>query len=90
MNFLLFILTQARKEFEQRVGHLKSPRGEKTEAVLAAVDRQISIFRVADLQSECPGVGLDLIRRLLARLQKEKKIKSLGTGRSAQWEKTLN
>jgi hypothetical protein len=45
---------------------------------------------VADLQAECPGVGLDLIRRLLARLQKEKKIKSLGTGRSAKWEKTLN
>ena len=90
MNFLLFILTQACKEFEQRVGHLKSPRGEKTAAVLAAVDRQISIFRVADLQAECPGVGLDLIRRLLARLQIEKKIKSLGTGRSAQWEKTLN
>src|SRR6266404_3521620 len=40
MNFLLFILTQACKEFEQRVGQLKSPRGEKTEAVLAAVDRQ--------------------------------------------------
>lgn len=90
MNFLLFILTQACKEFEQRVGQLKSPRGEKTEAVLAAVDRQIASFRVADLQAECPGVGLDLIRRLLARLQKEKKIKSLGTGRSAQWEKTLN
>jgi len=90
MNFLLFILTQACKEFEQRVGQLKSPRGEKTAAVLAAVERQISTFRVADLQAECPGVGLDLIRRLLARLQKEKKIRSLGTGRSAKWEKTLN
>ena len=42
MNFLLFILTQACKEFEQRVGQLKSPRGEKTEAVVAAIDRQIS------------------------------------------------
>jgi Fic family protein len=90
MNFLLFILTHACKEFEHRVGQLKSPRGEKTEAVLAAVDRQISTFRVADLQAECPGVGLDLIRRLLARLQKEKKIKSLGTGRSAKWAKTTN
>jgi HPt (histidine-containing phosphotransfer) domain-containing protein len=90
MNFLLFILTQACMEFEQRVGQLKSPRGEKTAAVLAAVERQISTFRVADLQAECPGVGLDLIRRLLARLQKEKKIRSLGTGRSAKWEKTLN
>ena len=90
INFLLFILTQACKEFEQRVGHLKSPRGEKTETVLAAIDRQISTFRVADLQAECPGVGLDLIRRLLARLQKEKKVKALGTGRGAKWGKPGN
>ena len=90
MNFLLFILTQACKEFEQRVGQLKSPRGEKTEAVLAAIDRQISTFRVADLQAECPGVGLDLIRQILARLQKEKKVKALGTGRGAKWEKLGN
>ena len=90
MNFLLFILTQACKEFEERVGRLKSPRGEKTEAVLAAVERQISTFRVADVKAECPGVGVDLIRKLLAQLKKEKKIKSLGTGRSAKWEKTGN
>jgi len=82
--------TLACKEFEQRVGQLKSPRGEKTEAVLAAVDRQVATFRVADLRAECPGVGLDLIRRVLARLQKEKKIKSLGTGRSAKWQKIGN
>ena len=90
LNFLLFILTQACKEFEQRVGHLKSPRGEKTAAILAAVDRQVSTFRVADLQAECPGVGVDLIRQLLARLQKEKKVKSLGTGRGAKWQKLGN
>jgi hypothetical protein len=73
-----------------RVGQLKSPRGEKTEAVLAAVDRQVGTFRVADLQAECPGVGLDLIRRLLARLQKEHKVKALGTGRGAKWERLGN
>jgi hypothetical protein len=78
------------REFEQRVGQLKSPRGEKTEAVLAAIDHQISTFRVADLRAECPGVGLDLIRQLLARLQKEKKIKALGTGRGAKWGKLEN
>jgi Fic family protein len=90
LNFLLFILTQACKEFEQRVGHLKSPRGEKTATVLAAVEHQVSTFRVADLQADCPGVGVDLIRQLLARLQKEKKVKSLGTGRSAKWQKLGN
>jgi Fic family protein len=90
VNFLLFILTQACKEFEERVGQLKSPRGEKTEAVLAAVARQVSTFRVADLQVECPGVGVDLMRRVLARLQKAGKVKALGTGRGARWEKTGN
>jgi Fic family protein len=90
MNFLLFILTLACKEFEQRVGQMKSPRGEKTEAVLAAVERQVNIFRVADLQAECPGVGLDLIRQILARMQREGKIRSLGTGRSAKWAKITN
>ena len=90
MSFHLFILTQACKEFEQRVGQIKSPRGEKTEAVLAAIDHQIITFRVADLQAQCPGVGLDLIRQILARLQREKKIKALGTGRGAKWEKLGN
>jgi len=90
MNFLLFILTQVCQEFEQRVGQFKSPRGEKTEAVLAAFGRQTSTFRVADLQAECPGVGLDLIRRILGRLKKEKKARALGTGRGAKWEKLGN
>src|SRR5690348_11754687 len=46
MNFLLFILTEAYKEFELRDGQLKSPRGEKTAMVLAAIDRQVATFRV--------------------------------------------
>src|ERR1035437_7267752 len=90
MNFLLFVLTQACREFEQRVCQLKSLRGEKTESVLAAIGRQISSFRVADLQAQCPGVGLDLIRQILSRLQKEGKVEALGTGRSARWEKLGN
>jgi Fic family protein len=90
MNFLLFILTQAGKEFEQRMGQLKAARGEKTALVETAIVRQPGDFAVSDLQKECPGVGLDLIRRILARLQKEKKVRSLGTGRSAKWQKITN
>jgi Fic family protein len=88
INFLLFILTQACKEFEQRVGQIRSPRGEKTEAVMAAVERQVTSFRIADLQTECPDVGVDLIRQVMARLKKGKKIRPLSTGRGARWEKT--
>jgi hypothetical protein len=90
INFLLSMLSLACREFEQKIGHLKSPRGEKTAAVLAAIDRHVGTFSVADLQSECPGVGVDMIRKLLAQLQKGKKVKSLGMGRSARWQKLGN
>ncbi|MGA2659262.1 MAG: Fic family protein [Verrucomicrobiota bacterium] len=90
MNFLLFILTEACREFERRVGQLKSLRGEKTAMVLAAVDRQAAIFRIADLLAESPGVGVDLVRLVLDRLRKEGKVKCLGTGRSARWAKAGN
>ncbi len=90
LNYLLFILTLAYKEFEERLGQMKSPRGEKTAMVLAAIERQVATFRIADLQTECPGVGVDLIRHILDRLRGEKKIKCLSTGRSACWQKTEN
>lgn len=34
---------------------------------------RVATFRVADLQADCAGVGVDLLRQILARLQKEKK-----------------
>lgn len=90
MNFLLWILTQACKEFEQRVGQLKSPKGEKTAMVLAAVEHQLLSFRVADIQRECPGVSLDWIRQIMDKLRKEGKIECLGTGHTAKWQKIGN
>jgi hypothetical protein len=87
MNFLLFILTQACKEFEQRVGQLKSPRGEKTAMVLAAIDRQAGAFSISDLQNECPGVGVDLVRKVLKQL-KGSKVICLGRGQAAKWKKS--
>ncbi|MGB7768230.1 MAG: Fic family protein [Verrucomicrobiia bacterium] len=87
MNFLLFILTQACKEFEQRVGQLKSPRGEKTALVEAAIARQTGLFSLADLQSACPSVSVDLIRSVLKRL-KGKSVECMGRGHTAKWRKT--
>jgi DNA-binding transcriptional MerR regulator len=39
---------------------------------------------------ECPGVSLDMIRHLLDQQRKTKKVKCLGTGRSAHWRKIGN
>jgi Fic family protein len=89
MNFLLFILTQACKEFEERLGELKSPRGEKTALVGAAIERQTGAFGVSDLQNACPGVGVDLIRRVLKRLRGSRVV-CLGRGQAAKWKKLGN
>ncbi len=84
LNFLLYVLTQACKEFEQRVGQLKSPRGAKTALVEAAIQRQAGEFGVSDLQDECPGVGVDLIRQVLKRLRGARGA-CLGRGHTAKW-----
>lgn len=87
VNFLLFILTQACKEFEDRIGKLKAPRGEKTALIEIAIARQPGNFSVSDLQNECPGVGVDLIRQVLKRQKDAGVLICLGRGPAAQWRK---
>lgn len=43
-------------------------------------------FTVADLRAECPGVSVDLIRKLLGPLR-GKQVECLGRGQSAQWRR---
>lgn len=86
VNYLLFILKNAYREFEERVGQLSSPRGSKTEMVLDAIDHANGSFRVLDIQLQYPGVSLDLIRKVLKDLRP--RVKCLGRGKDAKWQKT--
>jgi Fic family protein len=85
MNFLLFILTQACKEFEHRVGQVKAPRGAKAELVLAAIRQEPGDFRLADIERACPGVGREWIRTLLADLKAAGEVSCQGKGPAARW-----
>lgn len=85
IGYLLFVLKQAYKEFEQRVGELQAPHGEKTSRIEEAIERFAGPFAVADLQQACPGISIDLIRATLKRMQKENRVKCLGKGRGAKW-----
>jgi Fic family protein len=85
MNFLLFILTQACKEFEQRVGQVKAPRGAKAELVLAAIRQELGDFRLTDIERACPGVGREWIRTLLADLKAAGEVSCQGKGPAARW-----
>jgi Fic family protein len=86
IGFLLYIIKQAYDEFETRVGKTKAPKGEKSALVEAAIARQSGPFTVSDIRDACPGVGVDLIRKVLGRL-KDHQVECLGRGQSAQWRK---
>jgi Fic family protein len=85
INFLLYTLLDASKEFERRVGETASPRGSKSELVLAAIRAQAGEFRLADLERACPGVGRDWIRVQLAELRKQGEVSCQGRGPAARW-----
>jgi Fic family protein len=88
VNYLLYVLKIAYTEFERRVGQIAEPKGAKTELVLSAIDRLSDPFSVADLQRECPGVGLDMIRKILKRQRAAGRVECTGLGRGAVWRKT--
>jgi hypothetical protein len=87
-DYMLFIIRTACREFEERLGQLNSPRGEKTGLVLYAIDRKQGAFRIAELQNQGPNVSVDMTRRILKNLQKEGRLECLGRGQNAQWGKT--
>ena len=87
VNFFLYTLVAAYREFEQRVGDVHSPKGAKSEMVLTAIRNAGHAFRVADLHRACPGVSVDLIRRVLKNLRAERKVECLGRGQQAQWRR---
>lgn len=88
INYVLYTLKTAYREFEERVGQLRSPRGAKTEMITAAIAKALGPFRVADIQRECPGVSLDMIRQVLKTMKASEQVECLGRGQNAQWQKT--
>ena len=89
VNFFLYILTHACKEFEERVGRMTSPRGAKTEMVEQAIETISGEFGITDLERLCPGVSRDMIRRLLRDLKTAGRIECLGRGPGAKWRKRV-
>ncbi len=85
--FLGMVLREAYHQLEYRVGMVQGSRGTKTALVLDAVARFVGEFTVSDLRDKCPGVGIDLIRRLLQKERKEGRLSCTGRGPDARWIK---
>lgn len=90
LNYFLGILRRAYREFEERAGQIKTPRGAKTALIEAAIDSFPGDFTLAELERACPGVSRDMVRRVLRELQKARKVVCLGRGPGATWRKKGN
>ncbi len=87
VGYLLFIIKKAYDEFEQRAGELGAAKGEKTAAILRAIEQFPGPFAISDIQNACPGVSVDMIRRILKGLKADGRVECLGMGRNARWKK---
>ncbi|MEW6669726.1 MAG: Fic family protein [Thermodesulfobacteriota bacterium] len=86
-NYFMGMLVAAYKEFEARVGTITSSRGAKREMVQNAVDRLPDRFRIEELRQACPGVSYPTLQRALSDMRKAGRIRCLGRGPDAEWQK---
>lgn len=89
IDYVLFILKSAYREFVDRVGDVQAPRGSKTEQVLQAIRQLLAEFTLAQLEQACPGVSRDMVRRVL-REQSGTLIACRGRGPGARWARLAN
>ncbi|MDP2939245.1 MAG: Fic family protein [Candidatus Omnitrophota bacterium] len=86
-NYFLGTILAAYKEFEERAANIKPTRGSKTQIITQAIERQVGEFSLSDIERECPSASRDMIKIIFRELQKVKKIKCLGKGKSSKWKK---
>lgn len=85
VNYLLYTLKELYAEFERRVGEVRAARGEKTEIVQQAISGFRTPFHITELQRRCPGVSLDMIRKILKDITVSEEVRCMGRGKKAMW-----
>ena len=85
LDYFWGVLLRAHREFEDRVGHVTTGRGAKTEQVRRAVRAKNLPFSISELERDCPGVSRELIRRVLREMRDAGEIETQGAGRGARW-----
>lgn len=84
-NYFLSILRLAYKEFERQVESTEA-RPAKSDLVKQTVLAQVEQFTLGDLAAQLPSASTQLIKKILAELKKQGKIRLVGMGRGARWE----
>jgi Fic family protein len=89
LNYFVAIVRRAAREFEQRAGEVKSPRGAKTSLIEAAINTFTGAFTLAEIERVCPGVSRDMVRHVLQEMQKAGLVECLGRGPGASWRRIV-
>ena len=87
VNYFLGTVLGAYKEFEERARNIKPSRGVKTAIVVKAIEGQHGEFSISDIERMCPTVSRVMIKKVFFQLQKDKKVRCLGKGQSAKWDR---
>ena len=80
--------TAAYQEFESRVGTIASAKGAKRELVRNAIAHLMPRFTIGELARMCKGISHRTLVRALEDLREDGKVRCLGKGPHAQWERT--
>jgi DNA-binding transcriptional ArsR family regulator len=87
LEYFLGTLIAAYKEFEARVGTISSARGAKRELVRNAIAHLLPRFTIGELARACKGISHRTLVRALEDLREDGKVRCLGKGPHAQWER---
>ncbi|MDR1709445.1 MAG: Fic family protein [Candidatus Accumulibacter sp.] len=91
IDYVLSIMKSAYRDFVERVGEVRAPRGEKRETVLREIGRLLArpggAFRIAELERQCPGVSRDMVRHVLREQREAGAIACAGRGPASVWSK---
>lgn len=87
IEYNIGLLIAAYKELDERIHIIDYEKGSKTSWVLEMIDGLPEEFTIGELVQLCPGVSRPMIRHVLDSLRQDNKVKSLGTGRGAKWQK---
>ena len=88
-NYFLGVIRQAYKEFERQVEFSHSRAG-KSQLVRRAILGQVGAFSLSELHSALPTLSRQLVKKVLAEMKRAGKVRVVGRGRGAVWERTAD
>ncbi len=87
LEYFLGVLLRAYKELEERVGHVISTKGGKSERIEKAIEGKLGYFTKSEIRDICPDASAATLNRVFDKLKAEGKIEIVGNGRGAKWRK---